>query len=97
MFYSATFLVFLQMISVPLISEEEGAFMLSGNTATQSQLLDMLNGAHSPSPLLLYVEGPHCIWVNKTAVPYFSLRLSSNDSRQFTESEEGKNLCTHVL
>ena len=71
-------------------SEEENEFILSGSTASQLKKLNILSNAHSSS-LLLYVEGPHRIWINKIAMPYFSLRLSSNDSRQFNDdSEEGK-------
>lgn len=46
-------------------------YLLSGDM--QSQLLDTLDGTS-----LLYVEGPHRIWINHTPVHYFSLRLAND-------------------
>lgn len=63
-----------------LVSDSPG-FILSGHTVAQLQVLDQLNSSQSVSgSTMLYVEGPHRIWINKSAVHYFSLQLSATDS-----------------
>ena len=70
-----------------LATEDSSDFILSGHTAAQLKMLEQLP---APCPLL-YVEGPHRIWINKSPVKYFSLRLSVNESRHITaDSGEGE-------
>ena len=65
-------------------------FILSGHTAAQLQVLGQLSSILSAATNpLLYVEGPHRIWINKSAVNYFSLRLSANDSKHVRNNAEG--------
>ena len=93
--YMSCFHTSLQIMSAA--TDHRSEFILSGHTATQLKLLHKLSSSlpacstSSWSPLL-YVEGPHRIWINKTAVYYFSLRLSANDSRQLANNSEG-TLC----
>ena len=74
-----------------LAAEGSSDFILSGHTTAQLKVLEQLSTpCRTSTPLLLYVEGPHRIWINKSPVKYFSLRLSVNDSRPIVDSDEGE-------
>ena len=60
-------------------------FILSGHSEAQLQILHHLSGSQSS---LFHVEGPHRIWINKSPVHYFSLRLAPNNDTG--EASEGK-------
>lgn len=73
-----------------LHGEEKSGFILSGHTAAQLQAIDQLSSTTPDNgSLVLYVEGPHRIWINKSPVQYFSLRLDAKDS---TNDDEGEIL-----
>lgn len=73
-----------------LHGEERSGFILSGHTAAQLQAIDQLSSTSPNScSLVLYVEGPHRIWINKSPVQYFSLRLDAKDT---TNEDEGEIL-----
>ena len=62
-------------------------FILGGHSMAQLDLLHQISGSQSS---LLYVEGPHRIWINKSPTHYFSLRLSaSNECVSTKDSGEG--------
>ena len=65
------------------MSLSDEGFILSGHSETQLQLLHGLRCEESR--LLLHVEGPHRIWINKSPVHYFSLRLAPTDDTRQTD------------
>ena len=68
-------------------------FILNGHSEAQLQLLQQLDDSQSS---LLYVEGPHRIWINKSPVHYFSLRLTaSSDSGHTGEGTYIHHTYTH--
>lgn len=83
----------LQMVSY---GEDMSEFLLSGHTAAQLQTIERLSSSIPDTcSLVLYVEGPHRIWINKSPVQYFSLWLAAKGSRHITNKDEGE-LFMHI-
>ena len=61
----------------------DSPFTLSAMSEKQQKFLDSLI---STSDLLLHVEGPHRLWLQKIPIFYYSLRVSDQSNSQ----EEGK-------
>lgn len=81
-------------LQVMLHGEERSGFILSGHTATQLKAIDQLSSTTPDTcGLVLHVEGPHRIWINKSPVQYFSLRLDAKDS---TNDDEGEMLVLNM-
>ena len=62
------------------------SFIIGASNAPQREKLNSLAETTDTSSLLLHVEGPHRLWLQKVPVFYYSLRVS-NQSEQETDGK----------
>ncbi len=55
----------------------ENSFIIGASNGSQRDKLNSLTEKDDSSNLLLHVEGPHRLWLQKVPVFYYSLRASS--------------------
>ena len=68
------------------VDDEMSSYLISGTTRQQKDLLHSLKDAQD---ILLYVEGPHRLWLHSVQQFYYTLRLSK-------EMVEGKHALVYT-